>query len=390
MLFSTLSIISIFFLAKNMFSEKEGLISALLLSVSSYSINYSQEAKMYAMIWFLSILSFMYFFLYVNSHRTRHLILLGIFSSATIYTMYLGFIFLLVQNILFFCLYREKIKTWIAANILIVLSYIPWWYFAIYNLTNKTGVKWVKGVDYQDFFQRLFSFVSGIRIGDSVPGEAWLLIALVLIAFIFSIYVTTSKKQISSVMSYPALFSWPVISIVIFIIMDKCSHNTLIFRYLGFIHIPVIIIFSIGITVFYHVRLRWAGNLVAIFLVASAFYFHVVPFHKHGLKIHREYWAELINDLCGNADKNSLVLTGQGNKAMQYYGKCFKGDIVIVSPNKITEAYIHENNFNRKNYHTIFVLYRNKRFKRSDWVLKYQANEIRKGQNGYIQIPLNT
>ncbi|MBW2218636.1 MAG: glycosyltransferase family 39 protein, partial [Deltaproteobacteria bacterium] len=198
MLFSTLSVISIYFLAKHLFSERVGMISALLLSVSTHSINYAHDAKMYAITWFLCIISFIYFFKFVNNPNRKTLVLYGIFSCTTIYTMYLGFLFLIVQNILFFSLYRGKLKPWITTNILILLSYIPWCYYAIYNMANASGIDWIKSTNYSKFFQRFFQYISGIGIGDSVPGESWLLIFLVVMAFIFSIYMVIKKNKTSA------------------------------------------------------------------------------------------------------------------------------------------------------------------------------------------------
>lgn len=389
MLFSTLSITSIYFLAKSMFSEKEGLIAALLLSVSSYSINYSQEAKMYAMMWFFCILSFLYFFLYTNTQNRKYLIPYSIFGVAAIYTMYLGFLFLLIQNILFFCLYREKIKTWITVNVLMILCYIPWWHVAIYNMTNKSGITWIKGVGYPEFFQKFFKYVSGIMIGDSVPLEASMQIALSVIAFIFSIYLIIKEKQDNHIKNYLAVFVWPAVSILIFIAIDKYFTNILIHRYLGFIHIPVVIIFTVGITAFDHLRLRWAGNLILLCMVVSALYFHVLPFHKYGLKINREPWAERVYDLCEAADEKSLVFTNQGDKALEYYGKCYKGDIVVIPWWQTVEEFIRGNGFEEKKYSSIFILYRSNHIINSDWVRKHQVDDSMKAYCGLIQIARN-
>jgi uncharacterized membrane protein len=389
MLFSTLSITAIYFLAKSMFSEREGLIAALLLSVSSYSINYSQEAKMYAMMWFFCTLSFLYFFLYTNTQNKKYLIPYSIFGVVSIYTMYLGFLFLLIQNILFFCLYRKKIKTWITVNVLIILCYIPWWHVAIYNMTNKSGITWIESADYLDFFQRFFKYVSGIKIGDSVPLEASMLIALAVIAFIFSIYLIIKKKQDNHMKNYLAVFVWPAVSILIFIAIDKYFTNILIHRYLGFLHIPVVIIFAVGITSFNHLRLRWAGNLILLCMVVSALYFHVLPFHKYGLKINREPWAKRVYDLCEAADEKSLVFTDQGDRALEYYGKCYKGDIVVIPWWQNVEEFIRGNGFEEKKYRSIFILYRSKHIINSDWVRKHQVDDSMKDYCGLIQIARN-
>jgi len=388
MIFSTLSIVSIYFLAKIMFSEREGLIAALLLSVSSYSVNYSQDAKMYAMMWFFCILSFLYFFLYTNTQRKKYLVPYGIFSAITIYTMYLGFLFLLIQNILFLCLYRKNIQTWISVNALVLLCYIPWWNVAIYNMTHRSGIEWIKSKDYPQFFQKFFKYVSGVGIGDSVFWESWMLVILFVAALIFSIFVTIKGKQGSHVKNYLAVFAWPAVSVLTFIAIDKYFTNILVTRYLGFIHIPLVIIFAVGITAFDHLRLRWAGNLILIFMVFFALYYHVFPFHKHGLKIRREPWVELVNDLCEVADEKSLVLTNAigCDMAIRYYGKCYKGEVTVLPPWRKVEEFIKGDDFDERKYDSIFILYYGRKIIRSDWVRKHRKNVSIKGYFGLIQI----
>ncbi|MBW1893680.1 MAG: hypothetical protein JRI91_08305 [Deltaproteobacteria bacterium] len=125
-----------------------------------------------------------------------------------------------------------------------------------------------------------------------------------------------------------------------------------------------------------------------IFLVVSALYFHVLPFHKNGLKINREYWEELVQELCEKTDKNSLVLTQKGLGALKYYGNCFEGDVAVGRLEQIDKSFI-EKKIKNKNYHSIFILCRNMNLKRSEWILNHQVNEIRKGKNGLIQVTLD-
>ncbi len=390
MLFSILSVVCIYCLAKNMFGEKEGLLSALLLSVSAYSINYAQEAKMYAMFWCLGILSFMYFFLYVNGHIRKHLILYGIFSVAAIYTSYLALIIIFVQNLLFFLFYRKNTKSWVVANVLTGLSYIPWGYFAFYNSSIKAGIKWVPDRDYSLFIQDLFRKITGTWIGKPAPGETWVLMGLVIIAFIYAIYITTPKKHVDRAMNYPALFAWPVFYLLVFFILDIVYSNSLGIRYIGFIHIPVIIIFTVGISVCYRLRLQWAGILAAIFITISTMYFHALPFHQLGHKISGVPWKEIISNICEAGSEKSLLIVEHTHKdMMQYYGKCFKGDFVRVPLHKkITKEYIIKNKLLNKGYDMIFIVYRGDRTQKTEWMIKHQADEIRKWRFGIIRIPL--
>jgi uncharacterized membrane protein len=51
-IFGTLSILLMYFFAKNIFNKEVGLISSILLSISLFHMQYSQEARMYEMLSF--------------------------------------------------------------------------------------------------------------------------------------------------------------------------------------------------------------------------------------------------------------------------------------------------------------------------------------------------
>ena len=389
MLFSTFSIIAIYFLAKTMFSQREGLISALLLCVSSYAINYAQEAKPYSMFWFLGIISFLHFFRYVNEPHRKNLVLYGIFSSAMIYTFYLGLILLFVQNALFVIFYREKIKSWITTNLLIILSFAPWWYFAFYNLAKTSEIQWIKSTDYLVFFKGLFMWVSGIAIGNSVPGEVWFFTALLIFAFIFSIYTAITQRDRSRVKNYLVLFAWPIVYVLAFIFIDIFHTHSMVPRYLGVIHIPIIIIYSVGIVAFSYMRLGWMGNLATVLLFSSALYFHVFPYHRQEFKIDaKDHWREFMPHFCEVADTNSIVFTRTGYDALNYYGKCYKGQVVKTYLKEINAAYLQKNDLLKRSYNSIFLIYWVDRGEISNWVLKHKVYEKKIGTIGFIQIRL--
>ena len=89
------------------------MIAAFLLSISPYSIYYAQEAKMYSLLWFLMILSFFYLLKIIKRNNTSSFWMYILSTTLCVYTMYIGFLFMLIQNIIFFCIYRGKVvKKW--------------------------------------------------------------------------------------------------------------------------------------------------------------------------------------------------------------------------------------------------------------------------------------
>lgn len=108
-IFGTLSIIMAYRLGKVLFGEKEGLVSALLLSVSPIAVWYSQEARMYSLFMFLSLLS-LFFFITALQKKNDMWWLGFVFSTVLcLYTHYFAFFVVLNEMLIFvFLLYRNR------------------------------------------------------------------------------------------------------------------------------------------------------------------------------------------------------------------------------------------------------------------------------------------
>ena len=87
-----LTIIVVFFLAREIANEKAGLISALILAVSPIHIYYSQEARMYAFAVLFVTLAYYAFFRACKSRQWYDWTLLGVACAAAFYShFYTGF-----------------------------------------------------------------------------------------------------------------------------------------------------------------------------------------------------------------------------------------------------------------------------------------------------------
>jgi len=86
-LFGVASIPIIYLLGTKIFSEKEGLLAAFLLAISYHHTHYSQEARMYSMVFFFVLLCM--YFLYTN-HPSFALVAL----TFAVWTHYFAFLVL--------------------------------------------------------------------------------------------------------------------------------------------------------------------------------------------------------------------------------------------------------------------------------------------------------
>jgi uncharacterized membrane protein len=132
-LLGVLSILVIYKVASLLFDPQTGFLSALLLSVSLLHIAFSQEARMYALLCLLSLLS-IYLFLTLLRGESGLLFAAYVLSTALLpYTQVYGWFIIIAQNIFFLSLYflsndifKRLFKRWVVAQALTVALFLPW------------------------------------------------------------------------------------------------------------------------------------------------------------------------------------------------------------------------------------------------------------------------
>jgi 4-amino-4-deoxy-L-arabinose transferase-like glycosyltransferase len=131
-IFGIIGIIAIYFLGKELFSKEVGIFAAAILSVNSFHLYYSQEVRMYSLLFLLTVLSLLFFVKFVKRPSVKNSLWYGLFTVLLIYTHYFG-LFIFASQIIFFIfvsiehLKESKfVKKFILAISAIILSYIPW------------------------------------------------------------------------------------------------------------------------------------------------------------------------------------------------------------------------------------------------------------------------
>lgn len=132
-IFGILSIMIIYNVAKSLFGIKEGLISALLLSLSPLHIWYSQEARMYSLFMLLSLLSILFFYKAIVENDKKMWYGFIISTALNLYTHYFAFFMILIYFI-FLCILIFKTKYHAADQILSNETYKTALLYFIYSI----------------------------------------------------------------------------------------------------------------------------------------------------------------------------------------------------------------------------------------------------------------
>lgn len=136
-LFGLLSIFVIYRLAALLFDRATGLLSALLLALSLFHIEFAQEARMYALLALLSLLS-LYFFLRLFEEQPQQqsaAALAGyvLTTSLLMHTHVYGFFIIIAENLFLCSLYfsrrnafKRLLKRWLLLQGALVVLFLPW------------------------------------------------------------------------------------------------------------------------------------------------------------------------------------------------------------------------------------------------------------------------
>jgi mannosyltransferase len=132
LVFSSITILFIYQLANRHLNQRVGIIAGVVFIFSNYHILFAQEARVYALLGMLSVMS-MYYFLEIlypkeQGIQKKKIFSLILINTLIIYAHYFGFFILLVQ-LLYFLSQKESLrrhgKTLIVITAAVFFLYIP-------------------------------------------------------------------------------------------------------------------------------------------------------------------------------------------------------------------------------------------------------------------------
>lgn len=262
MIMGILSVPVLYFITARMFSLKEGLVSSFLLSVSMVHIYYSQEARMYSMLLFLSLCSMYFFYLATEDNKKVYWVLFSFFTVLTIYTHYFGFfifpieiLFYLVTQLSFTGNGKSKLpfaikdvlnfKMFTASALAVGILIIPRIQVFFEQAASRVGGEVTWGIGPSQLLPVLLSDFSTFSESPSV---------VFMLLFITGIIVTVLQKRRQSLL----LSLWLVLPLLVsFYLAAVMPFQP---RYLIFL-LPAFLIFvSRGITIIPYLFISDTGN----------------------------------------------------------------------------------------------------------------------------------
>jgi len=346
-IFGSLSILMVFFVAKELVSNKVALLSSFIFALSMTNIEYSQEARLYSFMSFIA-LSSVYFL--IKSFKTGKMIYLAMFIISNIIGLYTHFtfvFFIAFEAVYILIMFKTKyIKKFVFSLFIIGLSYLPIIprFFQASSGTDIFGKPtlftiakvWVmfntwlypSSELYSNIYSRNLYFISTLD---------WLLILsvflLVLITTIFFIIGLFDFKERSNtslalrnlknnfVKNKWTLFLllWFLIPIVLEYLLSVLHPTISIFgpiRYLIFVFPAFIILVSKGIL---SLNLKYSSIVIILIII-----FSILPLTSYYTNINKQQWREVALFMKENIKNGEIVMINNPNAKLSfsyYYGK---------------------------------------------------------------------
>lgn len=220
------------------------LVAAVLVAVSSYNVWYSQEVRMYTLGAALGLISVYFLRRMLDPARTSIRDFLGyVLSTALgIYTLYY-FAFLVVFEYLLVALRiiltpgqdrLRRLPTFAASQLVIALLYLPWLPIAIRQATDPPVPPWR---EFTPLFNVLGESFSALVLGQSVDPlqvAPFLMLVLVLIAFLFIPLRAAARRSWGPVPIYLFLLAYtfvPLSALYLLSLWKPLYHVRYIFTY---------------------------------------------------------------------------------------------------------------------------------------------------------------
>jgi mannosyltransferase len=218
LMWSALSLVSLYFLARRTVSERVALLATLFLALSPLHVYYAQEVRMYSLMTFLGVWAGFSTYEFFLSPR-RHLVwavLAAVSCLAFLYSHGAGFMILASINSLATWLIltnrgRRRVWLWVGLQAVVVALYAPWLIHA-----RQRGVDHPLVPTITDVVRTLYHLLAGFRLGGVEVG--WLELVPVML-FAVSIVAATlwHRRHAGLVVSFvlvPLLFCYAVSHLV--------------------------------------------------------------------------------------------------------------------------------------------------------------------------------
>ena len=301
-----MGILAIYYLGKILIDKKLGLIAAFLLSINSFHIYYSQEVRMYSLLFLTTTVSFIFLVTFLRNKTFKNAVFYGFFTGLMIETQFFGLFVLLSQLLILLIDFLKTDKNFkisyfkklTVSGITTILVFLP--AANIFLITTKKKYATIQPTTIDTIFQIFKDFVQNSNY------------LLVLFSVLMGYFVI--KTLITKPSNYKfkdtnlLLFLWVFVTLSIPIIRSYLVTPMIVSRYFITILAAILLLISLGI---YYIK---NDGLKILFLI-SIFGFTIyqsVFVENYYSKISKTQFRETTNYIQQNNTNNNIIVSGLG------------------------------------------------------------------------------
>lgn len=205
----------VYLLGKELYDRRAGLISALLLTLNFFHIEYSQEARSYALLAFFTTASFYFLVRFVRVMNLKYAILLGLFAGLIPHMHPIGlvnvaaiYLIVLLSLVLGDAKDTKKLMLFSFLSGFVMLAVCS----PVYPIVQKVSVinnPWIPALSYDSMYQVLVLLSGNSKI-------VLMAVILSIACFFAAVAVTLSKKDNRDLYKNKLLFGFLILFIWVF------------------------------------------------------------------------------------------------------------------------------------------------------------------------------
>lgn len=349
-LFGSMSILLIYSLGSLIVNKNVGLAAALILALSLFQVKYSQEARCYTLLLFLTLSSYYSLLKLMWTGKLKYSMIYILSGAIIIYTHHYGALILVSQNIYYFTKYflshrvgEISLKRWILYQLILFLVFIPE-LLLIKEASSLHEGFWIPKPNVKVFFGTVLEYSGSTKLFVlySIFALVGILKAVPLKQFAGIRDSFSSRECKTDAANLPRIEAIYLLLILLFIL------NV----------IPFLV--SIFITPIYGVRYTIAGSmafylLVAIgieatgnntfklFIIGLLALLSIYPLHRYYKFTDKQQWRDAVHYIENNAKPgdNVMVYPAFETISAEYYSKI--NDLKILPPDGQNPVLIESN-----------------------------------------------
>jgi mannosyltransferase len=313
--FYILSLFALYHLGKTNYDKKAGLLAAFLFMVSPMAIWHAQDARMYSLLPFLTILSTLYFFrLFFRSSGTKAdftlYVLVNILGT---FTHYWFFFALLAQGTAVLLLvFRPALKKFLLAGALSIVPFTALWTPVFLEQLSNGGTSWMTRPGLSEFLSTFLVFFGGGMRGVAVYAALLALVLFEARGLKISMRKVSALKDFALQKENLALAIVAFITLLIPFLISQISPIYVVERYTVIALAPVSLLVAAFLA-------RFGNRLLVVAFCALLLAAVIAAFLHRRTNPSKLHFRSITDSLIKNARPNDVFIFSSFGQGVDYY-----------------------------------------------------------------------